>query len=234
MKNKNLIWGLFFILAGVALILDRTGLLGSVSVWSVVISLLLVPVIVTSVRHLNFWGIFFPMAIMAILFDETLGIDKFTPWPVLGAALLLSVGFSFIFPYRFRFTQGKWTTHTTDNPAWDKSSDNGEYVRIDARFSGCTKYITSKVLKRVDISCRYSGMEVYFDSADMAGNEVELNVDVLCGGVELYIPKNWGIKVEADCVLGGIDQPNGAYDEKEKILIIKGRAKIAGIDITYV
>ena len=33
---------------------------------------------------------------------------------------------------------------------------------------------------------------------------------------------------------GGIDQPNGAYDEKEKILIIKGRAKIAGIDITYV
>ena len=73
MKNKNLIWGLFFILAGVALILDRTGLLGSVSVWSVVISLLLVPVIVTSVRHLNFWGIFFPMAIMAILFDETLG-----------------------------------------------------------------------------------------------------------------------------------------------------------------
>jgi cytochrome c oxidase subunit IV len=83
MKNKNLIWGLFFILAGVALILDRTGLLGSVSVWSVVISLLLVPVIVTSVRHLNFWGIFFPMAIMAILFDETLGIEKFTPWPLL-------------------------------------------------------------------------------------------------------------------------------------------------------
>ena len=102
MKNKNLIWGLFFILAGVALILDRTGLLGSVSVWSVVISLLLVPVIVTSVRHLNFCGIFFPMAIMAILFDETLGIEKFTPWPVLGAALLLSVGFSFIFPYRYR------------------------------------------------------------------------------------------------------------------------------------
>ncbi len=87
---------MFFILAGVALILG---------VWSVVISLLLVPVIVTSVRHLNFWGIFFPMAIMAILFDETLGIEKFTPWPVLGAALLLSVGFSFIFPYRYRFTQ---------------------------------------------------------------------------------------------------------------------------------
>ena len=97
MKNKNLIWGLFFILAGVALILDRTGLLGSVSVWSVVISLLLVPVIVTSVRHLNFWGIFFPMAIMAILFDETLGIEKFTPWPVLGAALLLS-GIFIYFP----------------------------------------------------------------------------------------------------------------------------------------
>ena len=68
-------------------------------------------------------------------------------------------------------------------------------------------------------------MEVYFDSADMAGNEVELNVDVLCGGVELYIPKNWGIKVEADCVLGGIDQPNGAYDEKEKDPYHKGQSK---------
>ena len=77
MKNKNLIWGLFFILAGVALILDRTGLLGSVSVWSVVISLLLVPVIVTSVRHLNFWGIFFPIAIMAILFDGLFWVRHF-------------------------------------------------------------------------------------------------------------------------------------------------------------
>ena len=234
MKNKNLIWGLFFILAGVAVILDKTGLLGSVSIWSVVISLLLVPCIVTSARHLNFWGIFFPLAIMAILFDETLGIEKLTPWPVLGAALFLSVGFSFLFPYRYRFTKNKWSAHTTDNPAWDKSSDSGEYVSAQARFSGCEKYITSKVLKRVDLSCHCGGMEVYFDSADIAGSEAELNIDILCGGVEIYIPKNWGVKVEAECVLGGIDGADGSYAEKDKTLVIKGRARLSGLDINYV
>ena len=95
MKNKNLIWGLFFILAGVALILDRTGLLGSVSVWSVVISLLLVPVIVTSVRHLNFWGIFFPIAIMAILFDETLEVH---PMACFGCGTASQRGIFIYFP----------------------------------------------------------------------------------------------------------------------------------------
>ena len=98
MKNKNLIWGLFFILAGVALILDRTGLLGSVSVWSVVISLLLVPVIVTSVRHLNFWGIFFPMAIMAIPFVETFRVEEVHPMACFGCGTASQRGIFIYFP----------------------------------------------------------------------------------------------------------------------------------------
>ena len=54
MKGKNLIWGLFFILAGAAVILSKLGLLGGVSALSVVISLLLIPIIVNSIRRLNF------------------------------------------------------------------------------------------------------------------------------------------------------------------------------------
>ena len=81
MKGKNLIWGLFFILAGAAVILSKLGLLGGVSALSVVISLLLIPIIVNSIRRLNFWGIFCPLAVMAILFAEPLGIEKLTPFP---------------------------------------------------------------------------------------------------------------------------------------------------------
>ena len=82
MKGKNLIWGLFFILAGAAVILSKLGLLGGVSALSVVISLLLIPIIVNSIRRLNFWGIFCPLAVMA----EYISLFELLRGDVIGSA----------------------------------------------------------------------------------------------------------------------------------------------------
>ncbi len=235
MNRKNLIWGLFFILTGTAVILNQTGLLGGVSVWSVIIALLLVPSIVTSVRHLNFWGIFFPLAIIVILFDDTLGIEKLTPWPVLGAALFLSIGFSFICPYRYRFTQNKWSSHSVDNPAWETSSTDGEYVKISTKCSGSIKYITSKTLKGVQIDCKCGGMEVYFDGAEIGGDSAEVIINAVCAGVELYVPKSWNVHIETDCILGAVDESGAKNSEKTgKTLVLKGRTKLSGVDVIYI
>lgn len=235
MKGKNLIWGLFFILAGAAVILSKLGLLGGVSALSVVISLLLIPIIVNSIRRLNFWGIFCPLAVMAILFAEPLGIEKLTPFPVLITAVCLSIGLSLIFPYRYRMTQKKWSGRVYGKPEGTKNSYDGENVQINASFAGATNYITSQQFKKADIFCHYSGSEVYFDGADMAENRAEINLDVLCSGLELYIPREWMVRIEADCRTGGITEEGATNSAKlDKTLVIRGRIKASGVTITYV
>ena len=235
MKGKNLIWGIFLIGAAAALILAQTDLLGSVSAFSIIIALLLMPVIITSIRHLNFSGIFIPLAFIAILFDDVLGIEKFTPWPVLGAAVLLSAGFSLLFPYRYRITKSKWSAGMEDHPKWDSSSVDGEVVDISTSFSGCTKYITSQTLKEVNIRSKCAGLEVYFDNADLAADKAVVNLDVTCGGVELYIPRSWCVISEADCVIGGVDTSGDKHADKDsKTLILRGRVRASGVDITYI
>lgn len=235
MKGKNLIWGLFFILAGAAVILSKLGLLGGVSALSVVISLLLIPIIVNSIRRLNFWGIFCPLAVMAIFFAEPLGIEKFTPFPVLITAVCLSIGLSLIFPYRYRMTQKKWSGRVYGKPEGTKNSYDGENVKINASFAGATNYITSQQFKKADIFCHYSGSEVYFDGADMAENRAEINLDVLCSGLELYIPREWVVRIEADCRAGGITEEGATNSAKlDKTLVIRGRIKASGVTITYV
>lgn len=234
MKGKNLIWGLFFIGAAIAVILSKADLLGSVSLFSVVVALLLMPIIIKSLRHLNFFGIFVPLSLIAILFDDVLGIEKFTPWPVIGSALLLSAGLSLIFPYRYRITKNGWSAGMKDHFKWDSSSADGEVVNISSSFSGCEKYITSQVLKEVNIRCKCAGVEVYFDNADLAGDTAVINLDVTAGGVELYIPKSWNVKNEADCVIGGVDISSKKDIVNGKTLILRGRVSAAGVDITYI
>lgn len=100
MKNKSYFWGTFFILSAVLLILNALGLLAGVSIVSLILTLLLIPLIVKSIRYASFSGVLFPLAVIAILFDKQLGIEKLTPWPVLGIALFLSIGLSLLFPKR--------------------------------------------------------------------------------------------------------------------------------------
>ena len=172
---------------------------------------------------------------MAILFAEPLGIEKLTPFPVLITAVCLSIGLSLIFPYRYRMTQKKWSGRVYGKPEGTKNSYDGENVQINASFAGATNYITSQQFKKADIFCHYSGSEVYFDGADMAENRAEINLDVLCSGLELYIPREWMVRIEADCRAGGITEEGATNSAKlDKTLVIRGRIKASGVTITYV
>ena len=76
---------------------------------------------------------------------------------------------------------------------------------------------------------------MYFDGADMAENRAEINLDVLCSGLELYIPREWMVRIEADCRAGGITEEGATNSAKlDKTLVIRGRIKASGVTITYV
>ena len=96
MKASNIFWGVFFILAAIAVILNQLGLLAGISLINLTITIFMIPIIITSIKHINFSGILIPLAIIGILYSDKLGIQALTPWPLLGSAIVLSIGLSFL------------------------------------------------------------------------------------------------------------------------------------------
>lgn len=132
MKKSKVLWGLFFILAAVVVILHTSGLLEGLNPVSVLISVLMLPVLITSIPKRNFWGIFFPTAVILIMNDELLGIEKFTPFPVIISALFLSIGFSLLFPpkkqnFNFNFNFGNGNCNNGSN----YNNGNNDFIDID-------------------------------------------------------------------------------------------------------
>ncbi|MFT3950930.1 MAG: LiaF-related protein [Oscillospiraceae bacterium] len=234
MKHKNVFWGLFFILSATLIILNQFDVLIGVSIFKLIISLFLLPVIFKSIKHLFFAGVLFPLAFIGIIFAEPLGIENLTPWPILGVALFLSIGLSFMFPNKHK-SEFENCFHGHHEQNWQSESSDDSEVNVYLKFGGCSKYINSKNLKKVHIDCKFGGTKIFFDNSDIDGNEAVIDVVAQFAGVELYVPKNWIVKSEADCMLGGIEEKGIRNSGSvEKALILKGKIRFAGISIIYI
>lgn len=237
MKAKKYYWGAMFIAAGLLLILYYTGVIEGISIFSAVFSVLLIPIIISSAIKRNFAGIMFPLAIIVILFDDVLGLEKFTPWPALFTALFLSIGFTILFP-----KNGSWYNSKTKNSAhfggvggFDSTSEDESVININTRCNGVTRYIRSKNLKEVNINVSCAGAKIYFDNADIAGNEAVVNINSTAAGISLYVPCHWHIKNELKTGLGGYTESGKPEsDVTTKTLVLAGSCGASGIKIVRI
>lgn len=231
MKTSKIAWGLFFVAAAALIILNQTGIIGEVSIMGIIISLLLLPVIVSGIKSRNFFCILVPAAFIAVLFDEPLSIEKFTPWPLLACAVFLSIGLHILFP-----AKNKWKTEKFDNSQnWQTESSDGEHVCFQNRFAGSVKYVTSKMFKDINIRSSFGGMKVYFDNAEMYANEATAVIVSDFSGIELYVPKEWTVVSKLNFSFGGIDEKGEKNSVKNgKTLFLEGNVKFAGITVIYV
>lgn len=130
-KNSGkILWGLFFILAAVYVVVSKLWIMPEISVFSVLLTVFFIWLFLNGIRNVNFWEILFSIAFICIIYDDQLGITALTPWTVLGAALLGSIGLSLIFK--------KKSGHSPSiSFEFDSDSDNedgkyiGENIKID-------------------------------------------------------------------------------------------------------
>ena len=220
MNKKNIVWGLIFIMAAILVVCGAFGILGNPV--NLIITVLLIPIIISNVVHLAYPGIFFPLAIIAILYDDYLGIQALTPWPVLFIALFLSIGLSFLFPKYKHFYKH----------SGEESDDS--VINLSAKFGGSVKYVNTNQLQEVNIDCAFSGMKVYFDHADIAGEKASVNVRLSFSGLELYMPNNWSVVDNLGCTLGGVERRGTASETTDKTLVLNGSVSFSGVTIIYV
>lgn len=242
MKLKNAFWGLFFVAAAAVIIINQLGLFGSIGLFGLVLTLLMIPIIITSARYLHFSGIFFPLALICIIFADDWGISNLVPWTVLLTALFLSIGCSLIFKKKkFSLKHGEhyyknhksYFSHTHNNrESVETTEDNTFECRVS--FSASSQYINSVSLERAFVACSFGAIKVYFDNAALHPNGAVVDLDVSFGGVELYIPKEWTVIDDVSATFGGMSEKNNHRGGDGPALTITGNIKFSGVEIIYI
>lgn len=235
MKSKNYFWGLFFISAAAVILINQLGYFGEINLFSLICTILLIPIILKSLFYLSFGGILIPLAILGIIFAEPLGITELTPWPILAIALFGSIGLSLIFkPFRFQKVIKCQTFK--NNEGFDEviNTKDENFVDLNVSFGSCVKYVNTDKFERANIGCSFGEMKVYFDTAKIAGDEAIINLNVSFGGVEIYIPKTWKVINKADVSLGAIEEKTRGSNDANKTLYLYGKVNFAGVEIMYI
>lgn len=246
-RNKNSIfWGLMLIAIACYLILSQLHIVPLVmSVSKIVLGAFFFGTLINSISSRSFGGFFFSLAFLWIIFDSLFKFPIISTKIILIIALLLTIGFSIIFPKNHRignnFTEKKhmeWDDY--DDP--DKvgkhqtvyNEDTNEYFYSRNNFGASAKYINTADFKKANLECSFGELKVYFDSAKIVGDSAEIHVKQSFGCTQLFIPKEWTVIQKASVFAAAIEERNNNKSTGSPVVYLTGEVSFGSIIITYV
>ena len=233
-NNSKILWGLFFILAAVYVVVSKIWIMPEISVFSVLLTVFFIWLFLNGIRNLNFWEILFSIAFICILYDDQLGITALTPWTVLGAALLGSIGLSLIFKKKGGYRPSVSFEYDSDGNSDENEKYIGENIRIDNNFGTAIKYVNSDNFCMADIDNSFGSLTVYFDNAIIQSGNAKIKVDNSFGEVNLYIPKEWKTDNNIGQTFGNVKTHGMCEGSSNNTIKLKGETCFGEINIYYI
>lgn len=246
-KNRKwgkVITGLVFVSIGALLLARELG--AQIPYWIFSWKMLLIVIgLASGIKHRFqrfFWLFPFSVGTIFLLNDFYPGIlnENFF-WP----AVLIAIGiFIMLKPSRKYgyFPQDKWkkkwqakmdVQEGIGNISNTSGSGNNAF-EINAIFSGVRKTILTKDFKSGEINAILGGAEVNMAQVEIQ-DKATLEVTSFMGGIKLYMPSNWEIRSEINCVMGGVEDKRyirpELNPENTKVLLLTGTAILGGIEI---
>ncbi|NLY20957.1 MAG: cell wall-active antibiotics response protein [Tissierellia bacterium] len=230
MRNKSVFTGILFILAGLALLINKLGYFQEISLFNAFLSIILLYHAIKNLRRRNFGGVLFPLAFIGILFSKELGIESLSPWTLLAVATLGSIGLSLIFKPKFY----KISSIEFDDEVLNRMEINDDGAAfMSVKFSSGVRYLNIKDFKKAAARSKFGDLKVYFDGSYIE-DEAVMDVDVIFGNLTLFVPKEWVIINHVDVIFGDFKYIGSPYESSSKKLIVDGDVKFGDIKIIYV
>ncbi len=102
-----------------------------------------------------------------------------------------------------------------------------------ALFSGINRRIESETFRGGKATALFGGMELDFTLAKLKDGEASIELTAICGGIDVFVPRNWKVVVDSNAIFGGVDNKHrmDSSGEIQATLFIKTTAILGGIDI---
>lgn len=238
-NNRNIFWGIFFILCAVFVILRQLGFYPEVSLIKLILTVCFAAAIVNGVKHCNFFSILVPMACLLIMYHDVIGIHRLSPFSMLCAAIFAAIGLEMIFPNRNRHIDSSGPYSKRENQGQSRPADgtarmDDSYVAFKSLFGSSIKYVNSGSFSHADLECTFGSLTVYFDNAVIQGNQAHIHVDAAFGSLILYIPSTWQIQDNIDAVFAGVRLQNPVGNPIGPHLVISGDAVFSTVTVKYI
>jgi predicted membrane protein len=115
----------------------------------------------------------------------------------------------------------------------DSSGTADAYLKSFAFMSGVRRSIVSKEFRGGEITAIMGGCELDFREAIIKGDEAVLDVFTMMGGIEMRVPMDWTVVVQAVPIMGGVEDKSYIQQDAKpsKRLIITGNIIMGGVEI---
>ena len=97
-------------------------------------------------------------------------------------------------------------------------------------FTGVRRKIAGDNFQGGKVTAIFGGAELDLSDVKAKGNEVELELTAVFGGIRMRVPEDWRVESEAVGILGGVDNHTSRGDKVT--LRIKGAAIFGGIELS--
>jgi len=112
----------------------------------------------------------------------------------------------------------------------------GALLNAFAVMGGGERIVRDPDFRGGEVTAIMGGFEIDLRQATMAGDTAEIEVFTLWGGVDLKVPEDWNVVLDAVPILGGISNSarNGASSmtgAPRKTLLVRGTVIMGGVEI---
>ena len=202
--TPRIVFGLVVIALGVLFTLDNLGVIdaGEILRWwpALLLGYGLVRLTGTCCRRSLTAGVFFTL-LGALLLLREFGVVRLDPWDF-WPVLLIAFGGSML-------TGALRRARGADAPV-ASGADSGSTFSQFVVWSGIERKVTAQDFRGGDVTAIMGGAEIDLRPAKMPGGRAVVDVTVMWGGVELYVPADWQVTVEALPLMAGIEDATRA------------------------
>lgn len=154
---------------------------------------------------------------------------------VLGEFNLVHVNLGIIWPLLFIFIGVRIMMRAMGGEVQDRgaSTDASEYVRSFAVMGGITRRNESQHFRGGELSAVMGGVQLDLEDAKPADGRAVIDVFAVWGGIEIRVPEDWRVEVEATPLMGGVESSARLAPGVEPVgtLVVRGFVMMGGVEV---
>jgi len=104
--------------------------------------------------------------------------------------------------------------------------------RVDVFMSSVARQVTAQELTGGQVIAALGGADIDLRSARMAAGEATLDLNLVMGGVNLFVPEDWAVEFKGTSIMGSVeDHSRRPVGEPRGRLLIDGFVLMSSVDI---
>lgn len=225
MKNiGNVLWGIVLVLVGLIIGCNALGLT-NINIffdgwWTLFI---VIPCFIGLIKDNEKIGSLIGILIGVLLLLACQDVINFDIlWKLALPMVLVIIGLTFIFR---SLSFGK--TSKEINKLNKSKEGISEYC---ATFSSAKPNFKNEKFNGADLTAVFGGVDCNLDEAIIDG-DVVINVTSIFGGVKLYVPSNFEVKIKSTSIFGGVDDKRKNVEKSKYTIYINAVCVFGGVDI---